>query len=391
MIIPARYKVDVRGRRPRRGIGQARGAHSAGTVPRRCRRAVPCSSAPCWTRTPPQLEDMRTSKNKEDQEAFAAAAAEFDSLNKLGAAKFAAHTHEIVRLDLSGPAELTGAMTQSLARAEADAAALRKLSDRRIKFSTATRIILRLIFLFRHYGDVAGKINHSKKHGAKWLAQHRQGRVARPVHLAHGLPQLPVRFRRLDEKARERQERGLDAPPVDSKFQRPGPQIGFELPGTEAGGRRNQSRRHRPQDRRPAAADGKAAGQSALSRPYRGAHGSPNSGAPRLRARIRPRGHRRAHQRFHFLAGRGDARRLGNPSPTHGDQHVPGHIAPVGDGLPDRKRRKGREPRTRRNRPPPTRTTPRRRPRCTSNSSAILPRWRWPRIRAGTTMGNTPA
>ena len=222
MIIPARYKVEYEAVDP-----EEESAKREGLTP--LERFLDDAGALCLQLGPmldahaAQLEDMRTSKNKEDQEAFAAAAAEFDSLNKLGAAKFAAHTHEIVRLDLSGPAELTGAMTQSLARAEADAAALRKLSDRRIKFSTATRIILRLIFLFRHYGDVAGKINHSKKHGAKWLASIDKDESLAQFTSLTACPNCRFDFDVWMEKARERQERGLDAPPVDSKFQRPAP------------------------------------------------------------------------------------------------------------------------------------------------------------------------
>ena len=48
--------------------------------------------------------------------------------------------------------------------------AINSLTDPREKYSTAWKLTLKLVFIFRSYGGVASMLSKSKKHAAKWLS-----------------------------------------------------------------------------------------------------------------------------------------------------------------------------------------------------------------------------
>ena len=47
---------------------------------------------------------------------------------------------------------------------------INSLTDPRVKYSTAFKLTLKLVFLFRSYGGVAKMLSSSKRHAAKWLS-----------------------------------------------------------------------------------------------------------------------------------------------------------------------------------------------------------------------------
>ena len=175
------------------------------------------SMAPALEAHMEQLDSMKRGNDAADRAAYDEVVADFDKLNRMGGKELADYLHEIASDEL-GSMGLSGTILKWTERLECDAAAIKKLSDRRVKFSTATRLLLRMIFMFRHYGDIAGKLNHTKKHGAKWLASiDKDEMLARFVDLT-SCPHCHFDFELWMEQARERQARGLDTPAVSQRF-----------------------------------------------------------------------------------------------------------------------------------------------------------------------------
>ena len=164
-----------------------------------------------------QYDEMRRG-GRAERAAAAELSAEYARTARMSADKLADHLAADAREALAGLQCMTDAPSAYVRRTEADWAACRKLADRRIKFSTATRLLLRMIFQFRHYGDVAGKINHAKRYGAKWLSNiDRDETLAQFVDLV-SCPNCQFDFELWMERAKERATRGLEIPPIDDKF-----------------------------------------------------------------------------------------------------------------------------------------------------------------------------
>ena len=105
-----------------------------------------------------------------------------------------------------------------LKETEAAVISLKHLFDKRRKFSTAAKIILRMIFQFKLFDDVAKKLNSNKKYGAKWL-----GTIKNDPHLSKFIkltqcPNCQFDFDRWIEDAEARHQMGLEPQLIDSSF-----------------------------------------------------------------------------------------------------------------------------------------------------------------------------
>ena len=101
---------------------------------------------------------------------------------------------------------------------EAAVVSLKHLFDKRRKFSTAAKIVLRMIFQLKLYDDVAKKLNANKKYGAKWL-----GTIQNDPHLSKFIklvqcPNCQFNFDRWIEEAEARHSIGLAPQMIDDTF-----------------------------------------------------------------------------------------------------------------------------------------------------------------------------
>ena len=105
-----------------------------------------------------------------------------------------------------------------LKEVEALTTSLKHLFDKRRKYSTAAKIVLRMIFQVKLFDDVAKKLNENKKYGAKWL-----GTIKTDPHLSKFIkltqcPNCQFNFDAWIEEAESRYKIGLAAPMIDDTF-----------------------------------------------------------------------------------------------------------------------------------------------------------------------------
>ena len=101
---------------------------------------------------------------------------------------------------------------------QAEAATCGKLADKRHKFSTAVKILLKMVFTFRSYDHIASTLSNQRRYGGKWLSSiNRDPELARFLKIIE-CPQCHFGFERWMEQTRTNMDAGLEPPPPDAVF-----------------------------------------------------------------------------------------------------------------------------------------------------------------------------
>ena len=161
-----------------------------------------------------ELQDLRQSGRPGDFELYEKAIA---SATEIMTHEFHAKMMEDLRRQLSTIGQL-GDFVAFLKNMEVEVAALRRLADKRHKFSTAAKILLRMVFTFRSYDHVASTLSDARRYGGKWLsAINRDPELSRFLKSVR-CPHCKFDFEKWIEKAKLAQECGIDMPPIDSTY-----------------------------------------------------------------------------------------------------------------------------------------------------------------------------
>ena len=100
---------------------------------------------------------------------------------------------------------------------DAEANSVKNLLDRRQKYSTAVKILLRMAFYYRSYDHIAKTLS-GKKYGGKWLAAVQADTELTRLISKIQCPCCNFSFESWLEQARENEKRGLEMPAVSEKF-----------------------------------------------------------------------------------------------------------------------------------------------------------------------------
>ena len=100
---------------------------------------------------------------------------------------------------------------------DADAQALKNLLDKRQKYSTAVKILLRMAFFYRSFDHIA-KILTERKYGGKWLSAIKTDPDLDRLLSKIQCPCCGFSFEKWLEKAKECERRGLEMPPISAEF-----------------------------------------------------------------------------------------------------------------------------------------------------------------------------
>ena len=159
-----------------------------------------------------QLQELRRSDSAEDQAAYTKAMGDIQHiLTHKGLAALLKSTQK----QMCTIAQLSDAL-DFLKQMQIDVAAVKKMYDRRVKFPTATKLLLRMIFVHHSFAEVAAKLSLPKKYGAKWLAAINKDENLRRFSELTSCPSCGLQFERYIEAAYQAQQKGLPDPPAFS-------------------------------------------------------------------------------------------------------------------------------------------------------------------------------
>ena len=161
-----------------------------------------------------ELQELRRSGDPADRKLYKLAeAATAEVMTHSYHARLIADLHR----ELSAIRDLDGYISH-LKNMEVEVASLRKLADRRHKFSTAAKILLKMVFTFRSYDHVASTLSDARRYGGKWLsAINRDPALAAFLRIVR-CPNCLFNFERWIERARIAQECGIDMPLIDDTY-----------------------------------------------------------------------------------------------------------------------------------------------------------------------------
>ena len=99
--------------------------------------------------------------------------------------------------------------------------AINSLTDPREKYSTAWKLTLKLVFIFRSYGGVASMLSESKKHAAKWLSTvDHDPELSKIINNTAKCPSCGWNFATWLEKAKYAEKHMLRIPKIVRKTQK---------------------------------------------------------------------------------------------------------------------------------------------------------------------------
>lgn len=100
---------------------------------------------------------------------------------------------------------------------EAEVISIKKLADKRQKFSTATKILLKMVFTIRSH-DYLAKTLTGNKYGGKWLSAIEKDEELQRFLGMIKCPKCNFNFEQWIEKAKQCERMGIAVPEIDDKF-----------------------------------------------------------------------------------------------------------------------------------------------------------------------------
>ena len=110
-----------------------------------------------------------------------------------------------------------GDFAEILKTIDAEVASVKNLLDKRQKYSTAVKILLRMAFYYRSYDHIAKTLS-GKKYGGKWLAAVQSDSELNRLISKIQCPCCNFSFESWLEQAKENERRGLEMPAITEQF-----------------------------------------------------------------------------------------------------------------------------------------------------------------------------